>query len=316
MSSGDVITVDCLYLRPRHATSFLMIEDGKAVFVETNTVHAVPLLLDALRQNGLTPEQVRHVIVTHIHFDHAGGTSILLDHCPNATVICHPRAQRHLVDPSRLIESAKRVYGAEEFERLYMPMHAIAENRVRSVEDGAQLIFGGRTFTFVHTRGHANHHMCIHDSKSEGVFTGDAFGVEYDNERQGRRPFLLCSSAPTDFDPNEALASVGKVMAFHPSRLYLTHYGELAEVDAAETVIRESIGRLTAVAQTTADLSLHGEELRAFCAAGVQRAVQEQADACSVTLTGADRAALESHIDVNAQGLAIYAEKLVAGRMP
>ena len=311
MGAGDVITIDCLYRRARHAASFLIIENGEAVFVETNTVHAVPILLDALKQNGIAPEQVRHVIVTHIHFDHAGGASVLLDHCPGADVICHPRAQRHLVDPARLIESAKGVYGADTFERLYMPMHEIAENRVHSVDDGAQLRFGGRTFTFIHTRGHANHHMCIHDSETGGVFTGDAFGVEYDNARPGGQPFLLCSAAPTDFDPGEALASVGKIMAFHPSRLFLTHYGELTGVNAAARLLREAIGRLAAVAGAAADLTLHGQELYAFCAAGVRMAVQEQADACGVLLTQADHAALESHIDINAQGLAIYAKKLM-----
>ncbi len=308
MSVDDVITIDCMYERPRHAASFLMIENGEAVFVETNTVHAVPLLLDALKKNGLEPEQVRHVIVTHIHFDHAGGASVLLDHCPNADVICHPRARRHLVDPARLIESATRVYGAEEFERLYMPMHAISEDRVRSVDDGAQLVFGGRTFTFVHTRGHANHHMCIHDSKSGGVFTGDAFGVEYDDARRGDRPFLLCSSAPTDFDPDEALASVDKVMALHPSCLYLTHYGELADAPAAAPVLKESITRLAQVAGAASNLSLHGAELRAFCVIGVREALQEQADACGTTLTDAERAVLEWYVDINAQGLAVYAE--------
>ena len=313
MNLNEVITIDCLYERPRHAASFLMVEDGEAAFVETNTVHAVPILLDALGQKGVAPERVRYIIVTHIHFDHAGGTSVLLDHCPNATVLCHPRAQRHLVDPTRLIESAKRVYGAEAFERMYMPMHAIAEGRVRSMDDGAQLVFGGRTFTFVHTRGHANHHMVIHDSKSGGVFTGDAFGVEYDGERRSGKPFLLCSSAPIDFDPGEALASVDKIMALHPSRLYLTHYGELADAEAAAPVLKESITRLTAVAKAAAELSLHGEELHAFCVNGVRRAMQELADGCGATLTEADRAALESHIEVSAQGLAVYAEKCGTG---
>jgi glyoxylase-like metal-dependent hydrolase (beta-lactamase superfamily II) len=313
MSLDDVITIDCLYRRPRHAAAFLMVENGEAAFVETNTVHAVPLLLAALKETGIAPEQVRHVIVTHIHFDHAGGASVLLDHCPNAAVICHPRAQRHLVDPARLIEGAKRVYGAEEFERLYMPMHAIAEDRVRGMDDGARLVFGGRTFTFVHTRGHANHHMVIHDSKTGGVFTGDAFGVEYDAGRRSERPFLLCSSAPTDFDPDEALASVDKVLALRPSRLHLTHYGELADAAAAALVLKESITRLVAVAKAAAELSLHGRELHEFCVAGARRAARELADGCSVILTDADHAALESHIEVSAQGLAVYAEKAMAG---
>jgi glyoxylase-like metal-dependent hydrolase (beta-lactamase superfamily II) len=312
MPPNDVVTIDCLYRRPRHAAAFLMVEKGEAAFVETNTAHAVPILLETLKQHGIAPARVRYVMVTHIHFDHAGGASVLLDHCPNAELICHPRAKRHLVDPARLIESAKRVYGAEAFERLYMPMHAITEDRVRSVEDGAALVFGGRTFTFVHTRGHANHHMCIHDSKSAGVFTGDASGVEYDGMRAGGRPFLLASSAPTDFDPDEALASIGRIMAFHPSCLFLTHYGEVIDVKSAESVIRESLGRLAAVAAAAAERSLQGEALHAFCAAGVRKAVQDQADACGVALTGTDWAELESHVEINAQGLALYAEKIMA----
>jgi glyoxylase-like metal-dependent hydrolase (beta-lactamase superfamily II) len=314
MNANDVITIDCLYERPRHAAAYLMIEDGKAVFVETNTVHAVPILLDALKQHGLTTEHVRHVIVTHIHFDHAGGTSVLLDHCPNADVICHPRARRHLVDPSRLIASATQVYGAEEFQRLYMPMHEIAEDRVRSVEDGSQMTFGGRTFTFVHTRGHANHHMVIHDSKSGGVFTGDAFGVEYDDERRSERPFLLCSSAPTDFDPGEALTGVDKIIALHPSRLYLTHYGELIDAKAAAPVLKESITRLGETAAAAAALSLQGDELQAFCVDGVRRAMEEQADSCGVILSDAERAMFEWYVAINAQGVAVYAEKCMTVR--
>jgi len=314
MSSHDVITVDCLYERPRHAASFLIVEGGEAAFVETNTVHAVPILLETLKQQGRTPEQVRYIIVTHIHFDHAGGTSVLLDHCPNATVVCHPRALRHLVDPSRLIESAKRVYGEEEFNRLYMPMHAISEDRLVSMEDGAKLAFGGRVFTFVHTRGHANHHMVIHDSKSGGVFTGDAFGVEYDEERRSERPFLLCASAPMDFDPGEALISVDKILALRPSCAFLTHYGQLTDVGAAAPVLKESIRRLAAVGKAAAESSLRGRELYAFCVAGVRKATQAQADACGAILSDADYAAMDTHIDVNAQGLAVYAEKCVTAQ--
>ncbi len=315
MNPDDVVTIDCLYRqRPRHAAAFLMVEDGEAAFVDVNTVHAVPILLAALKERGIAPERVRHVIVTHIHFDHAGGASILLDHCPNAELVCHPRARRHLADPARLIKSATRVYGAEEFARLYMPMHAIEESRVRGMDDGAQLVFGGRTFTFVHTRGHANHHMCIHDSRSGGVFTGDAFGVEYDGLRGGVMPFLLCSSAPTDFDPAEALASVDKILALDPSRLFLTHYGELAEVGAAAHVLRESTGRLADIVDMAVSLSHHDRELYDFCAAKLRRVITEMADLCGIGLSESERAIFESYVDVNAQGLAICAEKTMAGK--
>ena len=81
-------TIDCHYMGPRRAAAYLIVEDRRAAFVDNNTVHAVPHLLQGLEAAGVTPEQVEYLIVTHVHLDHAGGTAGLLAHCPNATVIC------------------------------------------------------------------------------------------------------------------------------------------------------------------------------------------------------------------------------------
>ncbi|MEZ4384491.1 MAG: MBL fold metallo-hydrolase, partial [Nannocystaceae bacterium] len=124
---ADVRTIDTLYLgNPRFAACFLLTEGERAAFVETNTNFAVPRLLEALRASGRRPEDVDYVIVTHVHLDHAGGASKLMAACPNATLLAHPRAAPHLIDPSKLVASARQVYGAERFAALYGEIEAIA----------------------------------------------------------------------------------------------------------------------------------------------------------------------------------------------
>jgi len=209
-----------------------MVEEDRAAFVETNTRHAVPILLNRLQAVGMKPEQVEFIIVTHAHLDHAGGTAELLKYCPNAKVLAHPRATPHLVDPHKLVEASEQVYGKELFRDLYGHIDPISQERIQSVVDGEEVQFGTRRLKFMHTRGHANHHMCILDSGSEGIFTGDAFGLCYP-ELQGSGLFIIPSSSPSQFDPDEALVSVRKVLEAGARKAYLTHFGELEDMDVA-----------------------------------------------------------------------------------
>ena len=180
-----------------------MVEKDQAAFVDTNTTHSVPLLIEKLRTLGLSPEAVSYLIITHVHLDHAGGASALLKLCPNATLLAHPKAARHMIDPSKLVTSAKKVYGEAQFDQLYGAIDSIPKERVQVIEDGEVIAFGTRTFQFFYTRGHANHHFCIWDSASNGVFTGDSFGLAYP-ALQKRGLFIFPSTSPTDFDPDEA----------------------------------------------------------------------------------------------------------------
>lgn len=304
----SVIMIDCRYVVPEHAAAYLVIEGDRAAFVD-NTAHAVPLLIDALDAHGLRPEQVDYVVISHLHLDHAGGTSALVERCLNATVIAHPRAVRHLADPSRLVASVKSVYGEEEFDLRYGAIDPIEPERIRAVEDDERLEFGGREFRFLHTRGHANHHICIYDSGSNGVFTGDSFGVAFNAKRGGARPFLLCSSAPTDFDPDEARVSVEKILATGAERAYLPHFGELDDIEAGAQSILESIGHMEAILNDAVASARTGKDLDDFCETGIRRAVEHHARACGVVLGEDDWAFLESDLGVNAQGLAMAAEK-------
>ena len=193
-------TIDCDYLYPRYAAAYLRIAGDEAAFIEANTGHAAPRLLDTLARSALRPEQVRWVIVTHVHLDHAGGASALMRACPNATLLAHPRAVRHLVDPSKLVASATAVYGAERFRELYGNVDPIDAARVRALDDGESVALGDCDLRFVHTRGHANHHFVVHDPALDAVFTGDAFGLSYPAlQRAGR--FAFPSTSPDRLRP-------------------------------------------------------------------------------------------------------------------
>jgi glyoxylase-like metal-dependent hydrolase (beta-lactamase superfamily II) len=230
-------TIDCNYLAPQFAAAYLIAESDRALFVENNTAHATPFLLQALKETGLKPEQVEYLIVTHIHLDHAGGTSKLLQACPNAKVLAHPRAAPHLIDPTKLITSARHVYGDANFDRLYGEILPIDSARVRIMQDQEVLPFGSRSLKFIYTRGHANHHFCIFDSESEGIFTGDSFGLAYP-ALQKSGLFIFPSTSPTDFDPNEARLSIQKILDSGAKRAFLTHYGSIGDLKGAADQLR------------------------------------------------------------------------------
>ena len=307
--ADSVITVDCHYIMPEHAAAYLIVEGDRAAFVDNNTAHAVPLLIDALASHGLGPEHVAYAIITHLHLDHAGGTSALASRCPNATVIAHPRAVRHLVDPARLIASAKRVYGEERFNALYGAIAPIEEGRIRTVQDAEALQFGRRTLRFLHTPGHAKHHICIHDSASNGVFTGDAFGVAFNARRRTTKPFLLCSTPPTDFDPQQARASIKKILATGAGRIYFAHFGTMTSVHEGGQAILESIGHMEALLEEAAASALNGSDLARFCAVRLHRVVEDQARASGAVFGKEEWHCIETDVQINAQGLALAAER-------
>jgi glyoxylase-like metal-dependent hydrolase (beta-lactamase superfamily II) len=304
----SVVTVDPNYIHPGRAAVYLIDAGGRAAFVDANTPRALPIFLDALKARDLRPEDVEYIVVTHVHLDHSAGTAALLETCPNAVALVHPRGERHLVDPARLVRSAKHVYGEDVFASLYGTVDAIAPERIRSVEDGESLPFGNRTLTFLHTPGHAKHHLCIHDSGSNGIFTGDTFGVAYPPVQHGTRPYLMCSGPPTDFNAEQARESVRRIVATGAERAYLTHFGPFEPVkEGAEELLR-SIDDMEAVRAAAAVSGLHGVDLRAFCAERVREAILRQMERCGIQVGPDDWHWLTADLHMNTLGLAHAAQ--------
>ena len=302
------LTIDCHYIKPNVAAAYLVVEGDRALFVENNTTHAVPHLLSALEATGLAPEQVEYAIITHVHLDHAGGSSALMEACPGATLLAHPRAARHVIDPSRLIASSIGVYGEENFRKLYGEIKPVSADRVRTMADGERLEFGSRTLEFFDTRGHANHHFCIFDSSTNGVFTGDSFGIAYP-ALQTKGPFIFASTTPTDFEPDEARASIDRIVATGAERIYPTHFdvfehvqagADQLKVDIDESErIRDRIVSDYAPEEAQAD-EFAREALRSHFAGRLERA----------ELDGSLLKELELDIEINAQGLVFAARRL------
>lgn len=204
-------------------TGTYVIKEEKLTLVETGPSMSVPYILNGLKELNLDPAEVKYIIVTHIHLDHAGGAGLLLKECPNAKVIVHPKGARHLVDPSRLILGAKAVYG-DDFERLFEPIVPIPEDKLIIKEDGETLAVGENCeLTFYHTPGHADHHFSIYDPLSNGIFTGDTIGVKYDQIKEFE--FYLPSTSPNQFRPKEMLDSLNKIVKdLNVEHIYFGHF--------------------------------------------------------------------------------------------
>ena len=301
------VTIDCHYLdQPRVAAAYLIRDGDRAAFIDNNTTHAVPRLLAALAAEGLTPSQVEYVIVTHVHLDHAGGTAALAAACPHATVLCHPRAERHLIDPSKLVQSARTVYGAENFARLYGEIEPIAAARVRAIGDGERVGFGDRALTFLHTRGHANHHACILDEQTGSIFTGDAFGLHYPRFQQ-HGPFAFPSTSPTDFDPVEARRSIERIVGTGATRVYPTHFGEVTALAETRAQLIDHLDQSEQVLEAAIASDLPDAELEGLCASRLRAVFDLAAARRGLTLSADDNAFLALDLDLNAQGVAFVA---------
>jgi len=314
-SMTGIHTIDTHYLgRSRFAAAYLIVEGqgvkGKrAAFVDNNTNAAVPTLLASLDAHDLAPEDVEYLIITHVHLDHAGGTSRLARACPNATVVAHPRAAPHVIDPSKLVASASAVYGQDEFERLYGTIEPVAADRVRVMEDGESLNFGGRALRFLHTRGHANHHFCIADDASGAIFTGDAFGLLYP-ALQTEGTFAFPSTSPTDFEPDLAREAVRRLVDERPTCLYPTHFGAVTDIEPAAGQLLRHLDFAEALRDEAERSDRPDDELAAYCRSRLNDYFAGLLDGRGTLGTEPDTWSLiELDLDLNAQGIAFAANK-------
>ncbi len=300
--------IDCNYLYPQVAAAYLIQEGDQAVFIENNTTHSVPLLLEALKKQGLHPDQVRYLIVTHVHLDHAGGSSALMQQCRNATLLAHKKAAFHLIDPSKLVKSARQVYGDLVFEKLYGEMGPIDASRVRVMEDGETLSFGSREFLFFYTRGHADHHFCVFDSFSEGVFSGDAFGIAYPIFQSGGR-FIFPSTSPTGFDPVEAQISVQKIIDTGAKSVFLTHFGEIKDIQESGSQLMEHLDWSARLLEKAIHIGMSDNQLVLFCESEIRSYYQKMLDRNGARLNPQVVDLLKLDFGLNAAGIAYVAQK-------
>ncbi len=250
---GDGVTaVDTEFIRPRMDASHLIVDAGRAAFVDTGTHYSTENLLAALTAQDLDVDAVDYVLLTHIHLDHAGGAGRLLKELPRARVLVHPLGVAHIVDPSILIAATKAVYGETRFAREYGSVEPVAAGRVEAVEDGHRVALGHRTLEFVHTPGHALHHVCIFDRDSAEVFTGDTFGVSYRELDTAAGAFIFPTTSPSQFDPAQLHASIDRILEYKPTAAYLTHYSRVDHLQELALDLHSDIDVFVRIARSVA----------------------------------------------------------------
>lgn len=295
--------IDTGFHRPCFDAAYLMVEDGRAAFIDTGTTHSVPRLLATLAALGLPVETVDWVIVTHVHLDHAGGAGALMQVLPNARLLVHPRGERHMVDPTALLAGARAVYGADEVARSYGEVPSIAAERVLTSSDGLTVQLAKRPLQLLDTPGHARHHHCIWDARSRGFFTGDTFGLSYREFDTAHGPWLLPTTTPVQFDPEPLRQSVQRMLSYAPQRMYLTHYGCVEGVPALGEMMLTQIDELVALAEPLRHVDDRHTKLRqGLCDIYLRRTREHGCtlgDAQTLSL-------LASDIELNAQGLAVW----------
>ena len=199
--------------------AYLLVDGDDLTLVETGPGSTLGALRVALGRVGYTTAQLTRILVTHIHLDHAGGAGELMREAPRAQFHVHPLGAAHMIDPSKLIASATRIYGAD-MERLWGAFEPVPRERVVLLEDGARLRCGNRTLVALHTPGHAVHHVAFHDPDTGVLLTGDVAGV-----RLGQVPYVRPPTPPPDVDLDAWRVSVARMRDADPRRLLLTHFG-------------------------------------------------------------------------------------------
>ena len=307
--SHGVHAIDTGFHRDVFDAAYLVVENGRAAFIDTGTNFAVPRLLGALQALGLGVEAVDWVIPTHVHLDHAGGVGLLMQHLPNAKLLVHPRGARHMIDPSKLWAGAMAVYGEEEMQRSYGQLLPVPEARVMHSRDDQVITLAGRPLKLIDTPGHARHHHCIWDETSRGWFTGDTFGLSYREFDTDKGAWIIPTSTPVQFEPELLQASVQRLLAAGPVCMYLTHYGRVADVPRLGGLLLGLLDQMVALGRRLQHApnrhqALKDGQLAIFSASLAAHGCTQSAADVEQLLT--------MDLELNAQGMAVWLDRPAA----
>jgi glyoxylase-like metal-dependent hydrolase (beta-lactamase superfamily II) len=298
---GDgIVAIDTRTAGMSRVTAGYLIEAPRPTLVECGPSLSIQTVIDALRRLGLDPGDLAHLVLSHIHLDHAGGAGDVARAFPSATIIVSEVGARHLVDPERLNASSRRVYG-DLYDAVYGDCTPIEAQRVRGVADGEELdLGGGRTLELLYTPGHAKHHIAALDSDSGALFVGDSVGVKLPG-MTAIRP----ATPPPDFDLVLAEHTLARYRSLDPRTVYLAHYGA---VDPPQEALDEASQRLKLWADTVAEARAQagGHDELEHVAETLARRFADELEPDAGDPEAEDRVALLSGYRSNAMGLLRY----------
>lgn len=225
-----------LFGTPELSCSYL-VEGAEPALIETGPATVFPTLRARLDEIGVEP---KHVILTHIHLDHGGGVGHVAEFFGGATIWVHDVGASHVIDPTRLVASARRLFG-DALDTMYGEPEPVAESRIRIMEEGTVIPLGDRELRVLYTPGHARHEVTLYEADSGAAFVGDTAGICYGEGWQ--KP----ATPPPEFDLDAALDSIARVQSLRPQTICFTHFGPgnesvldraAADLRAWDTVLR------------------------------------------------------------------------------
>lgn len=299
--ADGLVAIDTFYGGRERYTAAYLLAAAEPAIVETGPTTSAEPVTRGLERAGIGPQDLAHIVVTHIHLDHAGGVGELARRFPRARVWVHARGAPHLADPTRLIASATRLYGPEGMATLFGPVLPVASERIRPLGDGDRIDLGGRVLEVLETPGHASHHVALVDGATGAVFTGDALGIHLPD-----LPVLRPATPPPEFDLPRSLASIERIRSHaRGAFLLFSHFGPVREVDRICDLAARRTASWAEVVRDALRRTDDVEEIAALLEAEARRDVQTGAEA-EIDL---DRLELLSGIRMNALGLIRYWRK-------
>ena len=306
-SRHGIHAIDTGYVRDQLDASHLIVREGHAAFVDCGANSSVPRLMAALGEQGIAPDAVDYLLLTHIHLDHAGGAGSLMRELPNATVIVHPRGAPHLSEPAKLEAGTRATYGDAVYDKLYGELVPVPAERIHAAEDNEIIHLGNSRLHCLHTPGHALHHIAYYDEDARAVFTGDIFGISYrvfDNP--AGEPFIFPTTTPTQFDPDQMHASIERIAALDPEAVYLTHYSRVGNVAQLAQTLHRDVDQFVSIAEARADEPDAEDSIRH----ALHDYLAQRLDEHGVDVTPRDRETwLAMDLNLDAAGLVAWHER-------
>lgn len=278
--------------KPEVIATCLLHDAAGVTLIDPGPSTCLQTLRTVLRDRGFGPGDIHSILLTHIHLDHGGATGTLVQENPRIRVRVHPRGAPHVIDPSRLLSSATRLYGAG-MERLWGAVLPVPAGNVQPIDEGEDLTAGGRALRVAFTPGHASHHVSFFDPSSGIAFVGDVGGI-----RRGQSGFVMPPTPPPDIDLDLWRSSVARIEQWRPSTIFLTHFGPFHDVAAH---LQELLVRLEWVTQLALGILRDGgspEEQASKFTAAFRRALRSR-----MTADEAERYEMAGPLEYNWPGL-------------
>ena len=299
---SDLWIIDTLFQgKPGAIASYLLTGDAGPALIDVGPGATVQQLLAGIGAAGFVPEDISHLVLTHIHLDHAGAAGALTARMPRATVYVHRHGASHLADPSKLMSSARRIYG-EAMDELWGTMEPVPVDRLQVLEDEQSIRVGSRTLRAMYTPGHAIHHLAYFDEERHVMFPGDVAGVQLEGSDFARPP-----TPPPDLNLEDWYSSLDRIGALDPVALYLPHYGYVGAVSSHLSDLRRRLGLWGELILAGMRRNQSDEELANMLA---ELADAEIAASSSQDTTLVERYELVSNYLMSAQGYMRYYRKV------